>query len=102
MRLDLPARRGVDAGVALGLMGVTLTTLLSLVQALALAPAVLATLRQVLAELLPEQLTAAQAAELAIHLAPVIADLADGSPYLSAENRGRLLDAACDVLNGAA
>ncbi len=58
MRLDLPARRGVDAVVALGLMGVTLTTVLGPVQAL--APTVLATLRQILAVLLPEQLTAAQ------------------------------------------
>lgn len=98
--MGLPARRGVDAVVALGLMGGSPTTLLSPAQAL--APAVLATLRQILAELLPEQLTAAQAAELAIRLAPVIADLADGSPYLSAENRGRLLDAARDVLDGAA
>ena len=62
MRLDLPARRGVDAVVARGLIGVTLTTVLGPAQAL--APAVLATLRQILAELLPEQLTAAQAAEL--------------------------------------
>ncbi|MHA0043972.1 hypothetical protein [Deinococcus sp. PEB2-63] len=100
MRLDLPARRGVGAVVALGLMDGSPTTFLGPVQAL--APAVLATLRQILAELLPEQLTAAQAAELAIRLAPVIADLADGNPYLSAEHRGRLLDAARDVLDGAA
>lgn len=98
--MGLPARRDVDAVVALGLVGSSPTAFLGPVQAL--APAVLATLRQILAELLPEQLTATQTAELAIRLAPVIADLADGSPYLSAENCGRLLDAARDVLDGAA
>lgn len=98
--MGLSAGRGVDAVAALGLMGGSPTTFLGPVGAL--APAVLATLRQILAELLPEQLTAAQAAELALRLAPVIVDLADGSPYLSAEHRGRLLDAARDVLDGAA
>ncbi|NTX99289.1 hypothetical protein [Deinococcus sp. JMULE3] len=98
--MGVPAQRGMDAVVALGMMGGSPTPFLGPVRAL--APAVLATLRQILAELLPEQLTAAQAAELAIRLAPVIADLADGSTYLSDENRGRLLDAARDVLDGAA
>lgn len=82
------------------LMGGSPTTVLSPAQAL--TPAVLATLRRSLDELLPEQLTAAQTTELAIRLAPVIADLADGSPYLSAEHCRRLLDTARDVLDGVA
>ncbi|WP_143342077.1 hypothetical protein [Deinococcus indicus] len=62
-----------------------------------LMPAVLASLRQVLAESLPEWLTAAQASELAVELTPVIADLADGRAYLSAEDREQVLN----VLQGA-
>lgn len=62
-----------------------------------LVPAVLATLRQILAESLPEGLTASQASELAVELAPVIAGLADGREYLSAEDREQVLT----VLQGA-
>lgn len=62
-----------------------------------LMPAVLASLRQILAESLPEGLTAAQASELAVELAPVIAGLADGRSYLSAEDREQVLN----VLQGA-
>ncbi|GAA5437725.1 hypothetical protein [Deinococcus aquaticus] len=66
----------------------------------ALAPAVLASLRQVLAESLPEELTAAQVSELAVELAPVIADLADGRAYLSAEDQEQVLTVVQDALSG--
>ncbi|MCD0157041.1 hypothetical protein [Deinococcus sp. 6GRE01] len=68
----------------------------------ALVPAVLASLRQVLAESLPDELTAAQASELAVGLAPVIADLADGRAYLSAEDREQMLIVVQDALVGEA
>ncbi|WP_230288769.1 hypothetical protein, partial [Deinococcus sp. 14RED07] len=68
----------------------------------ALVPAVLASLRQVLAESLPEGLTAAQASELAVGLAPVIADLADSRAYLSTENREQMLIVVQDALVGEA
>lgn len=65
------------------------------------APAVLVTRQSILSAVLPAHLTAAQAADLDLRLAPVIQDLAHGSPHLSAERRGQLSDAARDMVGGA-
>ncbi|MBB5234491.1 hypothetical protein [Deinococcus budaensis] len=62
-----------------------------------LPPAVQATLTGLLAQAFGGSVPAQVAVEYALRLAPLVPDLADGSPYLSADNRNRVLDIVLDL-----